>query len=675
MSELEEDEYERDKRIAAARAAKKSGTKSTGGAQRMRTLDVYAKKRSPAKPVASSAEDERVNQWRLQLAEEQRAEEAEEERLRAEYQASLRAADAAGARSPSKSPLRSSPRSVGGGSVLDGFGPASPAGFPAGSPSGGVAGQRFEGEFDWGDQGKMVESARLQQENAELSVALGQRESEVRRLETLISAMQPIPGLDPNSLLDVLVNGERQEHDIRDLKIVELAKKVRKMKAALQRERATATALRHEVQNVHLAADIAAVERGESAANVTAAREANAVFGAGERSPSFRARTKKVAAAAEASAEAAQAKKKRRPRASKEDEYRSKLLAAQGEVKRTQRALAKELGPDVAVADAVAAANSDVDVVGGWRGRAQTITMLRTKLKHMKRKLQQAAAGGKSGGSGFKSGAGSGDVDHQAMDDLDSMQRARDGAVEQLTEQFGALSTELASATEKLKHKKARIKTLEESTRRSKAQMKTMLKKSVNDDGLIERLTKDAVAFRDAAHDSRKKGERILLLEKAKQSAEDRSRRAENSLEECTRKLNAASAAQEHLRGEVGAAALQQAHAAQASRAGQAVAVRVLQVRVGGCRVSIDLGRKCASERRQGAVSLRSYTPPSSLSLSLSLAPARRARTRDSAIFLTRWAASSSGRANASRRSKRKCASTISSSRNRCLGRKGERRP
>ena len=586
MSEAE-DEYERDKRIAAARAAEKSGTKSAGGAKRMRTMDVFAKKRSPAKLAASSAEDERINQWRLQLAEEQRAEEAEEERLRAEYQERIRAADTAGARLPSSSPLRSSPRSVGGGSVLDSFGAASPAGSPAGSPSGGAAGgaagQRFAGEFDWGDQGKMVESARLQQENAELSVALGQRESEVRRLETLISAMQPIPGLDPNSLLDVLVNGERQEHDIRDLKIVELAKKVRKIKAALQRERATATALRHEVQNVHLAADIAAVERGESAASVTAAREANAVFGAGERSPSFRARTKKVAAAAEASAEAAQAKKKRRPRASKEDEYRSKLLAAQGEVKRTQRALAKELGPDIAVADAVAAANSEVDVVGGWRGRAQTITMLRTKLKHTKRKLRQVTAGGSAegGSSGFQSAAGSGDVDHQAMDDLNAMQRARDGAVEQLTEQFGALTTELASATEKLKHKKARIKTLEESSRRSKAQMKTMLKKSVNDDGLIERLTKDAIAFRDAANDSRKKGERIQLLESAKQSAEDRARRAENSFEACSRKLNAASAAQEHLRGEVGAAALQQAHAAQASRAGQAVAVRVLQVRVG----------------------------------------------------------------------------------------------
>ena len=668
MSEEPLDEYELDK-LRLAQKKKKKKQQHTGGAKRLRNLEVFASsgsgRKAKAKSPIASGEDDRVNQWRLQLAEEQRQEEEEEERLRAVYQMQIRADEAAGKRSPSNSPMA---RSVGKRSPK---GAASSAGSPLaasqspGGASAGAAGadvgERFTGEFDWGEQGIGVESARLQQENADLAVALDQRAREVKRLEVVLQTMQPIPGLDPSALLDVLVNGERQEHDIRDLKIVEMAKKIRKVKAALERERATCTALRYEVQQVHLASDLAAVGRGEDAGAVSSARARNAVFGAA--SPRARA---KINAAAEASASAKQQKqkKKQRPRASKEDEYRAKLLEARAEVKRTQRALSREEGPDVPIADVLASVG-EADVMGGWRGRAQTITMLRTKLKHTKRKL--AAASGERERSSMAN-----DVDVQAVDDLKAMQAARDGAVEALTSQYGAVSTALEGAQEKLKHKKARIRTLEENQRRTKAQLKTMLQKSVNDDGLIDRLTKDAVAYRDAAQDGRRKGEKVILLEKAKGAAEDRARRAENALETSRRKLVAEEAAAQHLRGQVGAAALQQAQAAQASRSGQAVAVRVLQVRgtFSGCARERER-RRCGRALEQVHM-LR----PAPISHSYLLPPhlSRRTKTPASASSSTRWGASLSAQTSASRCSKPRYGNTICKHKSQSLGRRVVRR-
>ena len=62
----------------------------------------------------------------------------------------------------------------------------------------------------------------------------------------MIAATEPIPGLDPDRLLDVRIGTEMVDQDARDLKIMQLAKKVRTVNLQLQREKARVSAVSEE---------------------------------------------------------------------------------------------------------------------------------------------------------------------------------------------------------------------------------------------------------------------------------------------------------------------------------------------------------------------------------------------------------------------------------------------
>lgn len=64
----------------------------------------------------------------------------------------------------------------------------------------------------------------------------------VVQLGTLMEALQPVPGLDPDAFLSIIRDGcgeaEQKGLDYRDVKVVQLAKRARALAARLEGERA-----------------------------------------------------------------------------------------------------------------------------------------------------------------------------------------------------------------------------------------------------------------------------------------------------------------------------------------------------------------------------------------------------------------------------------------------------
>lgn len=65
---------------------------------------------------------------------------------------------------------------------------------------------------------------------------------QVLELGALVEALEPVPGLDPNAFLSVLHCGgdtdRGKDLDYRDVKIIQLAKRIRDRDAKLEKERA-----------------------------------------------------------------------------------------------------------------------------------------------------------------------------------------------------------------------------------------------------------------------------------------------------------------------------------------------------------------------------------------------------------------------------------------------------
>ena len=117
----------------------------------------------------------------------------------------------------------------------------SPSPSPGAPPGGGpndLPAEKFEGQFDWDSSG-YDQVASLTEKNNALMSTLGQQQREIERLKELVVASEAVSGLDAERLrsLQNPNNAEGEQLDPRDAKIVDLAKKNRKMNLALERER------------------------------------------------------------------------------------------------------------------------------------------------------------------------------------------------------------------------------------------------------------------------------------------------------------------------------------------------------------------------------------------------------------------------------------------------------
>ena len=102
---------------------------------------------------------------------------------------------------------------------------------------GGKVGEKFEGSFDWGEQ-NFDQVQQLSSQNQALMGTLGAQQKEITRLKEQVVANEAVSGINLESYKGVR-NADGMDGDIdpRDAKIVDLARKNRKLNLALERER------------------------------------------------------------------------------------------------------------------------------------------------------------------------------------------------------------------------------------------------------------------------------------------------------------------------------------------------------------------------------------------------------------------------------------------------------
>lgn len=139
------------------------------------------------------------------------------------------------------------------------------------------------------------------------------------------------------------------------------------------------------------------------------------------------------------------------------DDLKTKVRDLTEENKALSKVLTKELGDGVALEQAVDA---------GWRGRAQQIILLKAKIKQLESASQNNSVVLSNGASAFSSATK--DVDVKASEDLVEMSRERRQVVEALTEERVKLVEQNQQLEKKVTGYKARIQILEGDVRKMK---------------------------------------------------------------------------------------------------------------------------------------------------------------------------------------------------------------
>ncbi len=210
----------------------------------------------------------------------------------------------------------------------------------------------------------------------------------------MLLAVTPVPGMDTKRLLESTAAGRGGAtlEDMRDVKVLELAKKNRALQLALGRERDRVARLEERLQG--------GGDGGGSAVAGSGGRAARAVKGAEGAAGGV--------AAGEVAADSAMLRTQNRSLAAQLQKAQHHVDLLKAEVAGCHRALTREVGPDVPLARVLAAhsvprsglsdggegesggGGGGMFAPGDWRGRAQTIATLRTRVRALERELSSA---------------------------------------------------------------------------------------------------------------------------------------------------------------------------------------------------------------------------------------------------------------------------------------------
>lgn len=324
----------------------------------------------------------------------------------------------------------------------------------------------------------MIKDANMAEWGDSLLVKLDQKNKEIERLCTLLEAVQATPGIDPNKYNKLMDDGNTNSYvDPRDSKIVSLAKKCRALTVALNKERASQE--KSSNYTTELEKKCSRLENELNATPVVAEISAKSVHST-------------ILSGLKDTKETVLDKDKENERLKKEmlstnktvEDLRRKNDHSNEEIRKLQYALTRELGDGATIDDAVN---------GNWRGRAQQIIMLKTKIKKLEGQLMSDSTI-ISTTSGIS--RRSHDVDTKAGEDLADMNSQRRQAVEAITEERFKLIEDCKNLEAKSKAQKARITTLEDSTMKQKQQLKVLVDKSDTDDQLIQALSQELQQLR-----------------------------------------------------------------------------------------------------------------------------------------------------------------------------------
>eukprot|EP00752_Nemacystus_decipiens_P009412 g8415.t1 len=312
----------------------------------------------------------------------------------------------------------------------------------------------------------------LQSRNATLLEAVEEKSRQVQELGTLVECLEPVPGLDPASFYSVLRgaegSGNDKDLDYRDHKIVHLARRTRALNARLEGEKARSRKARRE-------ADVLATELE------ACRRQLELVSSAGARLAAEKGEKMVPVSSSIAQVGRISGKKEGDRLRQQVVLLRTRLQEAQDEVKTCRRALSKEVG---------GASNRALIDESGWKGRAQQIILLKTRVKQLEAQLRNE-----------RQDCRRNDVDSQEQERIMEHQRGR--AIELLEGKVNALHEEGQALRSQVLAKGARIAGLEKANGRIRDRAKLLQEKSDSDDRLVDALRNEIQTLRKMERSSR----------------------------------------------------------------------------------------------------------------------------------------------------------------------------
>ncbi|KAF4029503.1 hypothetical protein GN244_ATG18763 [Phytophthora infestans] len=351
----------------------------------------------------------------------------------------------------------------------------------------------FSGEIQWD---RVQELQELTNANATLTAEARDLRQQVKALQIQLEAQAPVPGLDVDAVQDILLEKDSLDHDIRDVKIVHQAKTLRTLKRSLQREKQlVADGSRQckelERANKQFEEEVDTLKMKLQRFQARAAAEKVDKKGAERQPQGLESPTESPS---DTSSEGGSWKKLC-------DELKSKNIALQQELKKTQRALVREVGEDVPLEDIVG--NTDTATSGASRrGRAQQIIMLKTKVKQLQTRLATLRPGTSS--TDTHDNGHVLDVDQRAQQDLSGLQMHRQKRLDQLTSQRDELQERLHRLTRKYDALKARAQILDREKNETRDKFQVFVDKSRTDDALVDALQRQLETWKTKLHEGRR---------------------------------------------------------------------------------------------------------------------------------------------------------------------------
>lgn len=299
----------------------------------------------------------------------------------------------------------------------------------------------------------------------------------IDNLNALIDAITPMPGFDADKYRRIILaknSGDTKSEDIdhRDSKIVSLAKKCRNLTVQYNKEKSDADRLHEQMSELNSMNDRLREE-------LSLAQRSNAK----ERSS--------TGPLSEAEGEIA---KKELNIANKSlEEMRRKLTQSKEECKNLKAALVKEVGDGVSLEEAVSMA---VAVDGNWRGRAQQIVMLKSKIRKLEQQATKATTATNVSRNGYPN-EDQQNVDTKAENVISEMGNERKQMIETITEEHKNLTIQNKELEGKVTSYKARIRNIEGELQKFKQHIQVVLEKTDSDDQLVEALRNEVQRLKE----------------------------------------------------------------------------------------------------------------------------------------------------------------------------------